>query len=161
MSINFIPTRGSKRRNIEEIDFNFTIHQSYKPKKRQTLCDVEDEKSKKAIPETVNEIDMKRARFEVIKFGMSGFDKQRKEKAKVQLAVKLGAKPPKQKYKNYKVILKTKKIEKNQEAKLKQKQQQPKAQNMKISTFKKDIDKKRKQEKGILNIYGKVKGTRA
>lgn len=35
-------------------------------------------------------IDIKRARREIIKFGMSGFDVQKKQKAKVALAVSLG-----------------------------------------------------------------------
>lgn len=48
------------------------------------------------------EFDLKRARFEVRKFGMKGFQGDQKDEAMTALLVKLGAKPPKNKYYNYK-----------------------------------------------------------
>ncbi|XP_013780223.1 uncharacterized protein C1orf131 homolog [Limulus polyphemus] len=38
------------------------------------------------------ELDLQRARYEVLKFGISGFEKQRKDEARIALAIKLGAK---------------------------------------------------------------------
>jgi hypothetical protein len=35
---------------------------------------------------------MKKARFDVYKFGIKGLDKEEQENAKIQLAIKLGAK---------------------------------------------------------------------
>lgn len=49
------------------------------------------------LQNVVNDKVMKLVRYDVFKFGMSGFDKKEKEDARVALAVKLGAKPPKQK----------------------------------------------------------------
>lgn len=48
------------------------------------------------------EFDLKRARFEVRKFGIKGFHGDQKKEAMTALLVKLGAKPPKNKYHNYK-----------------------------------------------------------
>jgi hypothetical protein len=39
-----------------------------------------------------NEITLKEARFDVFKFGIKGLNKDEQENAKVQLAIKLGAK---------------------------------------------------------------------
>ncbi|KRT78912.1 hypothetical protein AMK59_7454, partial [Oryctes borbonicus] len=157
MSVNFIPTRGSKKKKDEEIDFSFIVHQSYKPKEKQVPLHPQPAKSKDAISEATDEINMKRARFEIIKFGMSGFNKQKKVEAKVQLAIKLGAKPPKQKYKNYKDVLKEKRKERIKEEKRKLKLQQGRSQITQISAYKKHMDKRRKKEKGILDIYGTAK----
>ncbi|XP_053692082.1 uncharacterized protein C1orf131 homolog [Sabethes cyaneus] len=56
--------------------------------------------------------DISRARKEVINFGISGLDKETKHEARVALAIKLGAKPPKNVYRNYKEILADRKREK-------------------------------------------------
>lgn len=71
--------------------------------------------------------------------------------------ISAGAKPPKNKYKNYKVLLKERKKEKNREQKRKQIQQLSKTRLIRTATNKKNIDKNRKKEKGLLEIYGKVK----
>ena len=47
------------------------------------------------------EFDMKQARFDVQKFGIKGFVGSKKEEAMTSFLVKLGAKPPKNKYVNY------------------------------------------------------------
>lgn len=44
------------------------------------------------------EITMKEARFQVFKFGVGGMDKKSKEEANTALAVRLGAKPEKNKF---------------------------------------------------------------
>lgn len=49
-------------------------------------------------------LDLKKARQEVFNFGITGYDFQDQQKAKIALAVKLGAKPPKNAYKNYKEL---------------------------------------------------------
>ncbi|XP_053669762.1 uncharacterized protein C1orf131 [Anopheles nili] len=56
--------------------------------------------------------DMDKARRDVMNFGFSGFDKQSKHKASVQLAIKLGAKPPKNQYRNYREMLEEQKAAK-------------------------------------------------
>ncbi|XP_076316277.1 40S small subunit processome assembly factor 1-like [Tachypleus tridentatus] len=65
------------------------------------------------------ELDLQKARYEVLKFGISGFEKQRKEEAEIALAIKLGAKPPKNQYVNYKQLIeerKQKKTETNEQS---------------------------------------------
>ncbi|XP_055546960.1 uncharacterized protein C1orf131 [Wyeomyia smithii] len=59
--------------------------------------------------------DISQARKEVINFGISGLDRETKHEAKVALAIKLGAKPPKKMYRNYKEILEERKREKQDE----------------------------------------------
>ncbi|XP_012266942.2 uncharacterized protein C1orf131 [Athalia rosae] len=110
------------------------------PKKMQA-ADIRKEQDKQ----------MKRARFDVIKFGMSGFDGVKGEEAKIALAVKLGAKPPKKKAKNYKE-LKLERQKANKEA-------QKKASIPELGKFsaKPSFDKKRRKDPGLLNNYGIVK----
>lgn len=55
--------------------------------------------------------DLKRARFEVRKFGISGLHGTEKEAGMIDLLVKLGAKPPKREYLNYKDLQQKKKEE--------------------------------------------------
>ncbi|XP_076038742.1 uncharacterized protein LOC143023949 isoform X2 [Oratosquilla oratoria] len=59
-----------------------------------------------------DETTMKKTRFEVFKFGMSGFDKMKKKETKEALAIRLGAKPQKNKNIPYKQLMKMKKEEK-------------------------------------------------
>lgn len=49
-------------------------------------------KSSAENEETPNEFNMRKARHEVLKFGISGFDRTEKQEAKVALAISLGAK---------------------------------------------------------------------
>lgn len=97
MSEDFIPTRCSRKKQNEEINVDVVVHKSYKSKRKQAKPENYSEISKSTQPvpqQPTNEINMKRARFEIIKFGMSGFNKQKKEEAKVQLAIKLGCYNP-------------------------------------------------------------------
>ncbi|XP_050071163.1 uncharacterized protein C1orf131 [Anopheles maculipalpis] len=59
--------------------------------------------------------DMSKARREVMNFGFTGFDKESKHEAIVRLAIKLGAKPPKNAYRNYRELLEEKKAAKEQD----------------------------------------------
>uniref|UniRef100_T1JKX9 Uncharacterized protein n=1 Tax=Strigamia maritima TaxID=126957 RepID=T1JKX9_STRMM len=71
------------------------------------------EKSNESHQET-KKINFHKTRFEVQKFGINGFAKADKEKAKIAFAIKLGAKPPKNEYINYKKLQEIKKKEKRQ-----------------------------------------------
>ncbi|KAJ0180951.1 hypothetical protein K1T71_003036 [Dendrolimus kikuchii] len=66
------------------------------------------------LPDSIRskDLELKKIRHEVLKFGMSGFDATKKEEAKIALAVSLGAKPPKKVYINYKDLMKKRKEEK-------------------------------------------------
>ena len=56
-------------------------------------------------PEALDEKQLKRVRYDVFKLGMSGFHKEKKEDTRVALAIKLGAKPPRNKVWHLSVFL--------------------------------------------------------
>lgn len=61
---------------------------------------------------------LKQAKFDVFKFGIKGLSKQDQETANMQLAIKLGAKPLKNKCLNYKELMQRKKEEKEKKTQL-------------------------------------------
>lgn len=93
-------------------------------------------------------IDMKRARFDVKKLGISGFEKSKKLQQEIQLAISLGAHKPKNKHFNVK---EAKKIAEEKKRSLEErKKNEPKLEKMpKLKGVqKKDkIAKKKKQTK--------------
>lgn len=110
--LNLIPTKAALLKKSESLNqFKCTTFESYKPKQKSLtntkLANV-DKTSK-------NIFDIKRAKHEVFTFGTSGLESKDKEVAKIALAVKLGAKPAKSKYKNYKELLAEKKELKEKE----------------------------------------------
>lgn len=96
------------------------------------------------------ELEMKRARYDVIKFGISGFESSKAKEAKVELAIRLGAKPPKNQSLNYKVL----KDERKKEA-VAAKDKEPMS-GLSKSLMKYKSRKKQKKNSGILGMYGKV-----
>ena len=146
----FVPTRSSLNKNIAHEIVTF-----------QNTKTVPSKLLKKEVS-TVNstdEIDMKKARFEVYKFAQNSLHGEDKQKSKVELAIKLGAKRRKNKYKNYKVL------KEEMEKELKEAEKNKELYNIpikrRISTLKSKIIKgtlsrKRKIGSGILNTYGKV-----
>ncbi|XP_058115806.1 uncharacterized protein C1orf131 homolog [Anopheles ziemanni] len=78
------------------------------------FSDAPRKKPKKMQDPTV--FDISKARKEIINFGISGLDKKNKQQASVALAIKLGAKPPKNKPRNYREILEEQRAAKNNEA---------------------------------------------
>lgn len=119
-------------------------------------------KSKSGLPEKPQTLmDLQRARKEVINLGISGFsDKMEKEEAEIQLAIKLGAKPPKNKYKNYKEILEekrqVKKVQQTTSERISKKHQFGSA-----TSFQKYLTgnrhKTKRNPKNVTGSYGKVK----
>lgn len=105
--LNLIPTRAALAKKSQSLDqFKCTTFESYKPKQKSLT----DKKSNLVDAALKNIFDIKRAKHEVFTFGTSGLESKDKEVAKIALAVKLGAKPPKNKYKNYKDLLAEKKV---------------------------------------------------
>lgn len=84
----FIPTRASMAKKSNATDIQVVSYESHKPKAKT----VKQSKEVYKPNEFSNDVgfDIKEAKHEVIKFGMSGFTGKRKEKAKMQLAIKLG-----------------------------------------------------------------------
>ncbi|KAL4714625.1 hypothetical protein ACJJTC_019688 [Scirpophaga incertulas] len=116
-------------------NFQIVRYESHKPKKKEKLdSDQKEDTNLKGITKN-KDVDLKKIRHEVVKFGMSGFDTTKKEEAKIALAVSLGAKPPKREYINYKELMAKRKQEKKKLLE----------------------DKQLMKSKSILNVPGKKK----
>ncbi|XP_053659531.1 uncharacterized protein C1orf131 homolog [Anopheles marshallii] len=76
------------------------------------FSDMPRKKPKKKEDPTV--FDMTKARRDIMNLGFSGFDKESKHQASVRLAIKLGAKAPKNQYRNYREMLEEQKAAKEQ-----------------------------------------------
>lgn len=83
--------------------FKAVVFESHKSKSKANAAH-NPKLSKSAINDSA-EFDLKRAKHEVLNFGISGFETNDKVAAKIALAVKLGARPPKNPYTNYKDLL--------------------------------------------------------
>ena len=154
---DFIVTRCVKNKNQALKNFTSVAYEA--PKKKKTKTSIDQKEFKPEISEDEKppmdlrkqqEIEMKRARFEVIKFGMTGLKKKKAQEAKIALAVSLGAKPPRNKKKNYKEILNEKKLQKVKE------ERQKTTSGLTQSLKKPKKRRKFNKESGILGVYGKV-----
>lgn len=101
-ALEIIPTKAMLLQKEKAAnDFKAVVFESHKSKKSQSTGTINKRTVGKSDKDD-NGIDMKRVRHEVFNFGISGYNFQDQQKAKIALAVKLGAKPPKNEYKNYK-----------------------------------------------------------
>lgn len=158
---DFIPTRVSRIKKDAVKEFVSVNYE--KPKKKKEVIknkennDIQnskfnitknkqnennDEKRKK-------ELEMKRIKYEVMKFGMTGFKGIEAEEAEVALAISLGAKPPKKKGINYKIL----KHERKQET---QQKDVKSVSGLEKSLIKHKIKKVRKNSNNLLRMYGKI-----
>lgn len=113
MSLNLIPTKAAlarKHQSLDDHEFKCTTFESYKPKKSKSFAAKQTTNS-----DGDNLFDIKRSKHEVFKFGTSGMESKDKAVAKIALAMKLGAKPAKNKYRNYKELLAEKRATKERE----------------------------------------------
>lgn len=83
---DFIQTKSSRLKQDAENNFQVVTFTSYKKKAQ---------KESESIAETKEEVrnvgvNMKRTKHEIVKLALSGYDSQKKEEAKVQLAISLG-----------------------------------------------------------------------
>ncbi|KAL0109451.1 hypothetical protein PUN28_014489 [Cardiocondyla obscurior] len=153
---DFVPTRGSQ---VKQAATSSYVSVNYKaPKKKLKYTensdnneDISTVKKTQVEQRQEQEKEMKKLRYEIIKFGMSGFEKPKARKAKVELAISLGAKPPKNKRINYKSLKTRQKIEKE-----KAKEKEENKSGLTSSLVKSKSKKTRKKDSGILHIYGKV-----
>uniref|UniRef100_A0A1E1WAZ5 Uncharacterized protein n=1 Tax=Pectinophora gossypiella TaxID=13191 RepID=A0A1E1WAZ5_PECGO len=150
--MSLIKTKAALALKDAESNFQVVKFEAHKPKKRKVL---EDDKNdyKGQAPYSKKDLDLKKIRHEVVKYGMSGFDGSRKEEAKIALAVSLGAKPPKREYVNYKELM-----QKRKQEKLKEKEEK---QQMIAKSILHSVGKKKKKGPAhdvghLLSSYGKV-----
>ena len=159
----FVQTRSSLLKSHDEKKCETVIFENKKPKRvsENKMAVVDSDKKLISSKGKLNKekknkdnLTMKKLRYDIIKFGTSGFSGAKKEESKVALAVSLGAVPPKRKYLNYKELVKI-----NAEEKKKREDENNKTQNKNKNKKKKlKIGKKNKNDtKQLLDVYGKVK----
>lgn len=176
---DFIPTRAAMKKKDAKIAHVVTTFEAHKKvqgkpkvhakKEKPTLSrhpdgDSDEDMDDDGEPEEPmderrkQELDMKRYRYDVIKFGMSGFEKKEARHAKIALAVSLGAIPPKNKRINYKRLLKERKEEKAKEKKKEKFASGFSSSQLLMKNRTKDKSKiyNKKEKDGILGVYGKV-----
>lgn len=111
MSLEIVPTKAMLRMRQAQVapvtEFKATVFESHKSKAKTNPHNLKHNASSGAS--SAQEFDLKRAKHEVLNFGISGFETNDKVAAKIALAVKLGARPPKNQYTNYKDLLAEKK----------------------------------------------------
>lgn len=112
VDLEMVPTRAMRLRPDAQPNVKATVFESYRSKKSTQTSNLKSRPAGGAATNTsvnVPEFDLKRAKHEVLNFGISGFDSKDKHAAKLALAIRLGAKPPKNAYTNYKDLLVEKK----------------------------------------------------
>ncbi|TGZ46538.1 uncharacterized protein [Temnothorax longispinosus] len=155
---DFVPTRGSQVKKTATSNYVSVNYEARKKKPKSTdNSDSKENSDESVMKQTPAELkeqqekEMKRLRYEIIKFGMSGFEKPKARRAKVELAISLGAKPPKNRRVNYKALKTSRKIEKEKE-----KKKEGHKSGLASSLLKPKSKKTRKKDSGILRVYGKV-----
>ncbi|XP_012062252.1 PREDICTED: uncharacterized protein C1orf131 homolog [Atta cephalotes] len=153
---DFVPTRGSQVKKTTTSDY-ISVNYTAPKKKMKSADDLNNkeklEESTKQTPAELKqqqEKEMKKLRYEIIKFGMSGFEKPKARRAKVELAISLGAIPPKNRRMNYKALKTRQKIEKEK------KKEEGHKSGFTSSLLKPKSKKAQKKDSGILQVYGKV-----
>ena len=99
--------------NAPEI-VTFVDHKKRNKSKQADAISINNTDERVGSVPTGKEITMKEARFQVFKFGVSGMDKKSKEEANTALALRLGAKPEKNKCLDYKDLKEERKLEKEE-----------------------------------------------
>ncbi|KAF9408886.1 hypothetical protein HW555_011572 [Spodoptera exigua] len=150
--MSLIMTKAALAMKNPENNFKFVKFEAHKPKKKNTV-DSDNNETKPGSQQSSKDLDLKKIRHEVVKFGMSGFDPTKKEEARIALAVSLGAKPPKKEYINYKELMEKRKQEKIKDTEEKQ--------QMRSKSILQTGGKKKKKTNNdvghLLSSYGKVK----
>ncbi|XP_075979235.1 40S small subunit processome assembly factor 1 [Anticarsia gemmatalis] len=150
--MSIIMTKAALALKNAESNFQFVKFEAHKAKKKAAPDDNTKSEYKPEGKQSSKDIDLKKIRHEVVKFGMSGFDPTKKQEARIALAVSLGAKPPKKEYVNYKELMQKRKAEKVKE--------QEEKQLMRSKSILQTGGKKKKKTNNdvghLLSSYGKV-----
>lgn len=86
--MSLVLTKAALAAKDAQSNFQVVKFESYKPKKKEKLENVEQTVQKR--PGAQKDLELKKIRHEIVRFGMSGFDATKKEEAKIALAVSLG-----------------------------------------------------------------------
>lgn len=102
---------GAKRSNVEVVTFSDPLKKNKLSKAVEPGQKVSDVKEKKNSSD--EKLAIEKARFEVHKFGLSGYQKQQQRVFEQDRAIMLGARPPNNQYVNYKMYQQMIKEQKN------------------------------------------------
>lgn len=87
--MSLVLTKAALALKNAESNFQVIKFEAHKPKKKVSAFDKNDPKQQETIF-SKKDLELKKIRHEVVKFGMSGFDGTKKMEAKIALAVSLG-----------------------------------------------------------------------
>lgn len=167
-SLDIVPTKAMLRLQQQQqsqpdappaVAFTATVFEAYKSKPKTNAHNLKRSDTATAAGGGAQEFDLKRAKHEVLNFGISGFETNDKVAAKIALAVKLGARPPKNPYTNYKDLLAEKKKQRQDAVEQSAMMQLGKnAQGVASVTYKKlhNARRKKKLDGQITRHYGVV-----
>lgn len=99
--LDIVPTKAMLLKATPQSEFKATVFESRKSKAKSSNFNSRLSGGSK----DENDFNLKKAKHEVFNFGVSGFESKDKEAAKMSLAIRLGAKQPKNEYKNYKEVI--------------------------------------------------------
>uniref|UniRef100_A0A6V7IVL9 Uncharacterized protein n=1 Tax=Bracon brevicornis TaxID=1563983 RepID=A0A6V7IVL9_9HYME len=157
---DFVPTRCAQvKKNVKDdfVSVTFTAHKK-KIRKDDHGSGEQFDEAEKLSPEEQKqkqEKEMKRLRWDIMKFGASGMKAGKKQSAKTALILQLGGIPTKSKRnQNYKEILQRKTKEKARQERRKARQSGAANSLVKVNKTRKNVVKKK--EGTILDVYGKV-----
>ena len=168
MNESFVKTKSSLIRQENVPEFQEVVFNSHKRKPKDEVSPAPGRR-KNGLPDPVPKRDneqrtfMKKARHDIIKFGMTGFDAARKEETKQALAISLGAKPKKRKGINYKELKDIRSKQKEEEKARQAFQTLGKTASGHASAKIKNRMRINKQKPrgdhkgGLLSVYGKVR----
>ncbi|XP_034436010.1 uncharacterized protein C1orf131 homolog isoform X2 [Hippoglossus hippoglossus] len=101
------PQTGSAVRQVSQVEV--VTYQDYRKKLKTSQTPASDKTPAPQIPEktqsdSLEEINLEKARLEVHRFGITGYKKEQQRVFEKDRAIMLGARPPKKDYVNYKLM---------------------------------------------------------
>lgn len=88
--MSLIITKAALALKNPESNFKFVKFEAHKAKKKPATENSDKSELQPESQHASKDLDLKKIRHEVVKFGMSGFDPTKKEEARIALAVSLG-----------------------------------------------------------------------
>ena len=88
--MSLIMTKAALALKNPESNFQFVKFEAHKAKKKPAAESSDKSELRPETQHSSKDLDLKKIRHEVVKFGMSGFDPTKKEEARIALAVSLG-----------------------------------------------------------------------
>lgn len=88
--MSLVLTKAALALKNAESNFQVVKFEAHKPKRKKVSESDKNDSKQQETTYSKKDLDLKKIRHEVVKFGMSGFVGTKKEEAKIALAVSLG-----------------------------------------------------------------------